>query len=171
MGACLSVLSRPKRRDKMSDWLLSCSANGGREEAAAPPVSAGKRPRPNVSPAGNPLPAVLHRVVRRHELRPGRLVIVGDVHGCLTELFELLDVIRFDWHTDNLCLTGDLCNKGPRSQEVVAAARVLGEGGATWAARGNNDDIALAAWYVKCMLGCKLCTALQHEQSAVRSGV
>ncbi|KAF6259985.1 Metallo-dependent phosphatase-like protein [Scenedesmus sp. NREL 46B-D3] len=101
---------------------------------------------PNLSPAGNPLPPIIHRVIRQHELAPGRLVVVGDVHGCLAELFQLLDAVKFDYGKDNLILTGDLCNKGPRSQEVAAAVRLLSEGQA-WAVRGNNDDAALAAWW------------------------
>jgi hypothetical protein len=44
---------------------------------------------------------------------------VGDVHGCLNELFQLLDTLDFKYGYDNLLLTGDLVNKGPRSQEVT----------------------------------------------------
>ncbi|WIA19775.1 hypothetical protein OEZ85_005687 [Tetradesmus obliquus] len=101
---------------------------------------------PNLSPAGNPLPPVIHRVIQQHELGPGRLVVVGDVHGCLVELFQLLDAVKFDYAKDNLILVGDMCNKGPRSQEVIAVARLLNEGRA-WAVRGNNDDLALATWW------------------------
>ena len=71
--------------------------------------------------AGNPLPPVIHRVIKQHELGPGRLVVVGDVHGCLVELFQLLDAVKFDYAKDNLILVGDMCNKGPRSQEVRTA--------------------------------------------------
>jgi hypothetical protein len=49
------------------------------------------------------------------------LVVVGDVHGCLVELFQLLDAVKFDYSKDNLILVGDMCNKGPCSQEVRAA--------------------------------------------------
>jgi hypothetical protein len=31
--------------------------------------------------------------------------------------------------------------------QVVAALRALSESGKVWAVRGNNDDVALAAWY------------------------
>lgn len=68
--------------------------------------------------AGNPLPSVVHKTISQQQLGPGRLVMVGDVHGCLTELFELLDTVGFRYGFDNLLLTGDLCNKGPRCQEV-----------------------------------------------------
>ncbi|WIA17343.1 hypothetical protein OEZ85_014206 [Tetradesmus obliquus] len=97
--------------------------------------------------AGNPLPAICHKVIRQSELGPGRLIVVGDVHGCLNEFFQLLDTLDFKYGYDNLLLTGDLVNKGPRSQEVVAALRALSESGQVWAVRGNNDDVALSAWY------------------------
>lgn len=69
-------------------------------------------------PAGNSLPDVIHKIIRRDELGKGRLVIVGDIHGCLSELFKLLDALDFQYGHDNLLLTGDMCNKGPRPQEV-----------------------------------------------------
>jgi metallophosphoesterase superfamily enzyme len=69
--------------------------------------------------AGNPLPPVVHKVIRQHDLAPGRLVVVGDLHGCLVELFQVLDAVKFEYGKDNLILVGDVCNKGPRSQEVT----------------------------------------------------
>ena len=61
---------------------------------------------------------MIHEVIRKKELGSGRLVIIGDVHGCLAELFQLLDAVDFKYGHDNLLLTGDMCNKGPRPQEV-----------------------------------------------------
>lgn len=75
--------------------------------------------------AGNPLPNVIHKYIRKSDLAPGRLVIVGDVHGCLSELFQLLDALDFKFGHDNLLLTGDMVNKGPRSQEVGVAELAL----------------------------------------------
>ncbi|KAF8065841.1 apaH [Scenedesmus sp. PABB004] len=100
------------------------------------------------SPAGCPLPPrqALHRVLRAPELRPGRVVIVGDVHGCADELDALLAAVAFDAASDNLLLVGDLVNKGPASARVVAAVRGWASSNdAAWAVRGNHDDAALAA--------------------------
>lgn len=49
----------------------------------------------------------------------GRLVIVGDVHGCAEQLEALLQKIRFDVQVDRLVMVGDLVNKGPDSMGVV----------------------------------------------------
>jgi predicted phosphodiesterase len=52
-------------------------------------------------------------------------IIVGDVHGCLIELEELLHVAGYT-ATDALVLTGDLVAKGPDSQGVVQLVREKG---------------------------------------------
>ena len=57
-------------------------------------------------------------------LKPGRLVVVGDIHGCHDELLMLLDKVHYDNKVDNLVLVGDLVNKGPYSDKV----RPLGRG-------------------------------------------
>jgi hypothetical protein len=61
---------------------------------------------------------VVHQAVEQQQLGPGRLVLVGDVHGCLDELRQLLQKAGFMQGSDNLVLVGDLVNKGPKSAEV-----------------------------------------------------
>ena len=52
-----------------------------------------------------------------------RLVVVGDVHGCATELEHLLKEVAFDADAgDELALVGDLVRKGPDSKRVVQIA-------------------------------------------------
>ena len=48
-------------------------------------------PDPRAPCAGNPLPEVQHLELREEQLRPGRLIVVGDVHGCCDELDALLN--------------------------------------------------------------------------------
>lgn len=69
-------------------------------------------------PAGNPLPSIIHKVVCQQELGPGRVVLVGDVHGCYEELQQLLQQVQLRHGYDNLMFVGDLVNKGPKSQQV-----------------------------------------------------
>jgi serine/threonine protein phosphatase 1 len=52
----------------------------------------------------------------------GRLIAVGDIHGCHKEFEDLLD--RLDLaKNDRLILLGDLINRGPDSGKVVELAR------------------------------------------------
>lgn len=63
-----------------------------------------------------------------------RSVIVGDVHGCLRELEELLARVRLDGD-DNLYFVGDLVARGPDTRGVLALVRRLG----AVAVRGNHE--------------------------------
>ncbi|KAJ4005588.1 hypothetical protein NW752_002422 [Fusarium irregulare] len=73
----------------------------------------------------------------------GRLIIVGDVHGHLPELKNLLEKVSYDKSKgDQLIFVGDLINKGPDSPGVVQLAMDLD----ALAIRGNNEDRVLAAY-------------------------
>ena len=65
--------------------------------------------------------------------------IVGDVHGCVRELDDLLKLIRFDPGTDELWSCGDLVNTGPESAQVLRLFRDAG--GKT--VIGNHDIYAI----------------------------
>ena len=65
-----------------------------------------------------------------------RLIIVGDVHGCSTELDQLLDKVRFVQGRDVLLLLGDLVNKGVDSEGVVRRAMSIPN---CYAILGNHD--------------------------------
>ncbi|ORC84827.1 putative serine/threonine protein kinase [Trypanosoma theileri] len=56
----------------------------------------------------------------------GRVVIVGDIHGCLAQLQELLRVVGFNKEKDLLISVGDMVNKGPDSIGVLTLLRSLG---------------------------------------------
>jgi diadenosine tetraphosphatase ApaH/serine/threonine PP2A family protein phosphatase len=68
-----------------------------------------------------------------------RTVFVGDVHGCLQELEELL-VVAAVGPGDRVVLVGDMTAKGPDSVGVVELARARGFG----AVLGNHDAKVLA---------------------------
>jgi predicted phosphodiesterase len=55
----------------------------------------------------------------------GRLIAVGDIHGCHTEFSELLDQLELKGD-DRLVLLGDLVNRGPDSKKVLETARSIG---------------------------------------------
>jgi predicted phosphodiesterase len=52
----------------------------------------------------------------------GRLIAIGDIHGCHLEFAEMLDRLELD-RNDRLVLLGDLINRGPDSCRVLDLAR------------------------------------------------
>ncbi|RDL41511.1 Metallo-dependent phosphatase [Venustampulla echinocandica] len=82
----------------------------------------------------------------KHRTSPGRLVVVGDVHGMRHSLVELLEELNFDKKHDHLILAGDMVSKGPDSAGVVDFAMSLG----ATCIRGNHEDrIILVAGEMK----------------------
>ena len=86
--------------------------------------------------------AVTHAVLEP-PLREGeRLLVVGDVHGCLEELEMIVSKARDELPADaamqmRVVLVGDLVNKGPYSAEVVKHARRQ-----QWQCVMGNHDLA-----------------------------
>ena len=52
----------------------------------------------------------------------GRLIAIGDIHGCHEEFSELLRLIDLQ-PDDRLVLLGDLVNRGPNTPRVLELAR------------------------------------------------
>lgn len=69
-----------------------------------------------------------------------RTVIVGDIHGCLTELNELLELVGFRGDEDALILLGDYFDRGPDSTGVLRLVRELAERHGAVALMGNHDE-------------------------------
>ena len=57
--------------------------------------------------------------------RKRRVLVVGDVHGCLRELDDLLAAAGFKAGQDRLVMTGDLLDRGPDSVGVLRRVREL----------------------------------------------
>ena len=72
--------------------------------------------------------------VQRAKERYPRVIAIGDVHGCIDELQDLLR--ECDYRPGDLIVfLGDLVSKGPDSISVVQMAREIGAIGV----RGNHD--------------------------------
>mmetsp|Transcript_20613 Transcript_20613/g.44778 ORF Transcript_20613/g.44778 Transcript_20613/m.44778 type:complete len:375 (+) Transcript_20613:164-1288(+) len=75
-----------------------------------------------------------------------KILVIGDVHGCLEELKSLVQNATNDYNDGiqfaAIVLVGDLCNKGPSSAEVIAHVRNQPR---WFTVRGNHDDRALSA--------------------------
>jgi bis(5'-nucleosyl)-tetraphosphatase (symmetrical) len=66
-----------------------------------------------------------------------RFIVIGDVHGCLDELKELLKVVEYRRNDkDCLVFAGDLVDRGPDPVGVVRLARELGAS----CAMGNHEE-------------------------------
>lgn len=77
-----------------------------------------------------------------------RTFCVGDVHGCLTELLELLLVCRWNLDIDTLVFVGDLVDRGPDPRGVVGTIMTLQRNhpGRVLICRGNHDD-KVVQWF------------------------
>jgi len=73
-----------------------------------------------------PVPAVSHCVISDDELDGRRLLIVGDIHGCLDEFQTLLSEANVTADNTLVICCGDLVSKGPQSCETIAFIRSLG---------------------------------------------
>lgn len=73
--------------------------------------------------------------------RSPRVIVIGDVHGCVTEFQELLRLADFT-PGDQVVLLGDLVAKGPDSVSVVKLAREIG----ARTVRGNHDYEVVRWW-------------------------
>lgn len=73
----------------------------------------------------------------------GRMIIMGDVHGCYDEMMDLLTKINYQEASDTLISVGDLMMKGPKTREVMkffmANPRAL-------VVKGNHE-YAVERWY------------------------
>lgn len=71
-----------------------------------------------------------------------RLIVIGDVHGCLPQLEALLGLIALK-DGDRVAFLGDLVDKGPDSLGVVEYVRRLGRIHPTTVIAGNHEESAL----------------------------
>ncbi len=69
-----------------------------------------------------------------------RIIFIGDVHGCATELSELLTRVA-PTADDRVVFVGDLVARGPDSRAVLRIVRELGAS----VVRGNHEERLLAA--------------------------
>jgi serine/threonine protein phosphatase 1 len=56
--------------------------------------------------------------------KDSRLIVIGDVHGCIRELELLIDTLKPE-KGDRIIFLGDLINRGPDSKSVLNLARSL----------------------------------------------
>lgn len=78
-----------------------------------------------------------------------RLIAIGDIHGCLHTLKELLKSVDYSSQTDTLVFVGDYIDRGANSCETVAFLRKLqqqvGKDNCI-CLRGNHEQMAIDAF-------------------------
>lgn len=76
--------------------------------------------------------------------RVSRTILIGDVHGCVVELGELLERLA-PTGSDRVVFVGDLVARGPDSRAVLRIVRDLG----ALSVRGNHEEKLLAAHHAR----------------------
>jgi hypothetical protein len=71
-----------------------------------------------------------------------RTIVVGDLHGCIDELYELLNDVGFNPGMDRLISVGDVLDRGPNPIGVLRLFQGLG----AEVVRGNHEDKYLRYW-------------------------
>ncbi|KAH7158138.1 Metallo-dependent phosphatase-like protein [Dactylonectria estremocensis] len=104
------------------------------------PMSFGTFARPGYD--GINMLAELPKELIPTEANGRRLIVIGDIHGMIDPLNQLLEKTEFDLAHDHLISVGDMVNKGPKSSDVVSRLMELKAS----AVRGNHEDRVLVAW-------------------------
>lgn len=82
---------------------------------------------------------IIHRKINL-EGSPGRMFVVGDLHGAFDPLIEALRAVSFDRQQDHLFSVGDLIDRGPKSLELL---RLFESEPNLHAVRGNHEEMVL----------------------------
>jgi len=73
----------------------------------------------------------------REEIGSRHYVVVGDIHGCLDELKELLEMVKFDEAEDVLVSVGDQVDRGPKVKETIDFLHALPR---FYSVMGNHEE-------------------------------
>src|ERR1035437_6564820 len=76
----------------------------------------------------------------------GRAISVGDAHGCLAELEELIGKLAIT-QDDTVVFLGDLVDRGPNSEGVVQLVKSLSESFSVYCVASNHDEKAIRYHY------------------------
>lgn len=75
------------------------------------------------------------------KMKLDKAIIIGDVHGCLSELLALLQKIQEEGYGDRkVIFVGDLADRGPSNAGVLELIADMVEQGRALSVKGNHDD-------------------------------
>lgn len=69
-----------------------------------------------------------------------RTIMISDIHGCIDEFNQMLQLIEYNSVSDQLILLGDYVDRGPNSKDVVDKVIELVKRNNAIALRGNHDQ-------------------------------
>lgn len=92
-----------------------------------------------------PLPPKLHIFLTAADVGKRDVFVIGDLHGCLDELQELLQKAGVTPDKNLIIFVGDLVDKGPKNMETLNFVRDLTKQGAC-AVRGNHEENVTHQW-------------------------
>lgn len=95
------------------------------------------------NPFNTSMPPKPHITLTADDLK-SRVIIIGDIHGCLDETKDLLVKCKHDPKESTVIFVGDLINKGPYSVETVKFVRNMCDKREAYCVRGNHDDFIVA---------------------------
>jgi serine/threonine protein phosphatase 1 len=83
-----------------------------------------------------------HPFVKQRHMKVGRLIAIGDIHGCSAALASLLEAIAPD-AGDTIVTLGDYVDRGPNSREVIEILAALSQRTNLIAIQGNHEQMML----------------------------
>ncbi len=106
------------------------------------PITPHANPAPHNTPSEHPSGQAVHRFGLNTQ---GRDFIIGDIHGYFQALRRSIRRIKFNRSCDRLFSVGDLVDRGPSSNDVIAWINQ------PWfhPIRGNHEQMA-----IECVMGC-----------------
>lgn len=116
---------------------------------------------PRLPLQGGGVPMVVEGSWARALGKSPRLIVIGDVHGCITELQQLLRLADYQ-PGDQVVLLGDLVAKGPDSVGVVQLAREIG----ARTVRGNHDFEVVRWWEAQTRGDQRAMVSMEHARIA-----
>lgn len=127
----------------MQDLNNNNNGEGVAAELDIAPLSIGSghvHPQNNINTTTDTITTATKDAIQRSK----RILVIGDVHGCITELHSLVEKATTQHNSGipfaAIVIVGDLCNKGPHSTAVIRHVRTQ----PNWfSIRGNNEDRAL----------------------------
>ena len=92
-----------------------------------------------------PLPRIKHQVLDDSAIGGREILVIGDVHGCLDELRDLLRNCGILSNPDKtvVILAGDVVNKGPASYDALRYIQKLPH---AYMVRGNHEEMVIDRW-------------------------